>query len=852
MLEMRKSNIQYPFATHYDISRAGGTASSLPQQTSKLPLIPTATAPSHSENRLVPVLSGKDGMGAFRTAADLYEGDDRVRILETRLGVTEKSNRALLEEVIRMQGELKLMVRKNEESIKDEQLSRQQIENSIRMVNDLMTKLSIRIKTAEDRIIEEKSALSSLISHTKGVEQAVVAGQHTLSVKKDSQASKIQELTLQLSDMQRSRDQLEKLTFSLTEELRNVRLKFETQAMELSSTVNDLKLRSRRLEEENKVQLDALRKQGDLYSNTETNTTHLRGQVETRLAELRDVIMEMRTRQEQEANERRGLEQQVQQKINMLQENLSEQNRKREEAMHAMDMIQREKEHLSENEKIKLQGRITESVDEVNKRLLTKEIKLREELQDKYKQMERLILQEQQVRQKYETTVREENEKKWQVLKKLSDEELATIRDTFQMERQKNREAIQKLDESIGLIEKQLTEQKKQTDKVVAAEIHSRKQHEKSTNEKLDHLNEKLSVAASSLQTAIGGVTGNFAFHTDKLRNEMKSVLAASEQATTRAVTDLDARVQSLKQKVNGLEQHLDGRISEATAILAQNLREKVESISLWQDVTSQTIRELNQSIQGLPNEIYAIEEKQKQLKSDMDSRLMMESEARIREIESLKHELSQLKNKKAPQGATAEEMQEVQASIRKLAESVQTVKTVIGMKLQAEEKKRETGYEDLQYQINRLKTQLAHSLRLTALSTDLDPAELEQLWQQDLTKTIPLGQGKNVNARNDTAGQPSFSRSRKPAGGPRSKNQEEEQADWDLLSSIAFQSHDPEMDEGQGHEKNDDSNTHEKLKGQVNASDWDDGPNDVTEAEGNGPTNSDHGDNKYAENDEH
>ncbi|CAL1541583.1 unnamed protein product [Lymnaea stagnalis] len=709
MLEMRKSHIEYPFATHYELSRVGNNRilPPGPLPSSKLPIIPSATAPQGSDNRLVPVLSNKDTMGALKAAADLYEGDDRLRVLETRLGVSEKSNRALLEEVIRMQGELRLMVRRNEESIKDEQLSRQQIESSIRIVNDLITKLSLRIKTAEDKILEEKSALSSLISHTKGVEQAVVAGQHTIAVKKDSQASKIQELTLQLSEIQRSKDQLEKMTFNLTEELRAVRLKVESQAVELSGTINDLRLRSRRLEEENKIQLDALRKQGDLYSSTETNTTHLRGQVETRLAELRDVIMELRTRHEQETSERRNLEQQLQQKVNALQQNLAEQNRKREEAMHAMDMIQRDREHWSENEKLKLQGKITETMEDVNKRLLNKEIKLREELQEKYKQLERLINQEQQVRQRYESTLREQNDKRWQGLKKLSDDEMVAIRETFQSERQKNKEAVQKLDESISLIEKQLAEQKKQTDKVVAAEIQSRKQHERSTNEKLDHLNEKLSLAASSLQTAIGGVTGNFAFHTDKLKAEMRSLLAASEQASVRAIADLDARVQTVKQKVNGLEQQLDGRISEATAILAQNLREKVESISLWQDVTSQTIRELNQSIQGLPNEIYAVEEKQKQLKSEMDSRMISEADSRIREIESLKHEVNLLKNRKQPQAVTAEEMEEVQLSIRKLAESVQTVKTVIGMKLQSEQKAREDNFEMLQGEIKKLQKKI-------------------------------------------------------------------------------------------------------------------------------------------------
>ena len=47
-----------------------------------------------------------------------------------------------------------------------------------------------------------------------------------------------------------------------------------------------------------------------------------------------------------------------------------------------------------------------------------------------------------------------------------------------------------------------------------------RKQHEKSTNEKLAHVNDKLVLATSSLQTAIGGVQGTFANHTDKVGPE--------------------------------------------------------------------------------------------------------------------------------------------------------------------------------------------------------------------------------------------------------------------------------------------------------------------------------------------
>lgn len=52
-----------------------------------------------------------------------------------------------------------------------------------------------------------------------------------------------------------------------------------------------------------------------------------------------------------------------------------------------------------------------------------------------------------------------------------------------------------------------------------------------------------------------------------QMRKEMKTMLEASEQSTTRAVTDLDVRMQSIKQKVVNLEQLFDGRISEVIYI---------------------------------------------------------------------------------------------------------------------------------------------------------------------------------------------------------------------------------------------------------------------------------------------
>ena len=44
-------------------------------------------------------------------------------------------------------------------------------------------------------------------------------------------------------------------------------------------------------------------------------------------------------------------------------------------------------------------------------------------------------------------------------------------------------------------------------------------------------------------------------------------MVTASEQANTRAMTDLDAKLQSVKKKVADLEEQLEGRISEVSPL---------------------------------------------------------------------------------------------------------------------------------------------------------------------------------------------------------------------------------------------------------------------------------------------
>nr|XP_034318090.1 early endosome antigen 1 isoform X14 [Crassostrea gigas]XP_034318091.1 early endosome antigen 1 isoform X14 [Crassostrea gigas] len=711
--------------TPEDYRRGRGSQTDRPpvatQFPSKYAYLPDINSPRPPDRSLVPVNGRKQSPAGYNPNLDL-DADERIRQLEVRLNVAEKSNRALLEEVLRLQGDIKTANRRNDEVLREEKGSRHNLESAMKINNELITQLSARIKEAEDKLSEEKSALSSLVNHTKGVEQAVKSSQNELIAKKDIQSQKLVEMRAEMEELQGAKNQLERICFSMADDVRTLKMKVDQQSAEIGTVSSDMRNRSKKLEDDNRNQaeeLDTLRKTSTIQSQTEQQTTQLRGQVETRLSELRDVLVDVRAKQESELNERRTLEQQMSKKIYELQQALSEANRRRDEGMHTMDIILREKDHANQADKLNLTSKVADTVEDVNKRLLSKEIKMREEMQERYLQLERLIQQEQQNRRDAERAMREDIDRKFLTLKHATEELNLDIKEQLKNEKVKTKETVAKLDESISIVEKQSAENKKQFEKVMGAEISQRKMHEASTIEKLASVNEKLQIATSSLQQSIGGITQVMNSQNEKMKREIRGMMSEQKEASTRAMTDLDARMGYMKTRMNEFEDKLEARVAtmvkkfenkeekeqaEATAVLSQNLREKVDAISIWQDTTQQTIKELSTNLTKLPEELYALQEKQTLMKTDMDSRFTSESEARSREIELLKAELETMKERHSPLPATKSDLDNVQGSVRKLADSIQTVKTVLGMKIQSEQKLRVSGLENLQVQVNQIK----------------------------------------------------------------------------------------------------------------------------------------------------
>ena len=161
-----------------------------PSKYGQLPGIGDSPRPG-PENQIVALRTDRKstpgGMGQ-RTNTDQYDTEERIRQLEMRLGVSEKSNRALLEEVLRLQNDLRIATKKSEDIIRDEKEARQQLSEAIRISNELISQLSERIRDTEDKIQDEKASLSTLFNHTKNVEKTVLTSQQDIQTRRDAQS----------------------------------------------------------------------------------------------------------------------------------------------------------------------------------------------------------------------------------------------------------------------------------------------------------------------------------------------------------------------------------------------------------------------------------------------------------------------------------------------------------------------------------------------------------------------------------------------------------------------------------------------------------------------------------------
>ncbi|CAF3503652.1 unnamed protein product [Rotaria socialis] len=488
----------------------------------------------------------------------------KVKQLESRLQMTEISNRALLEEVIRLQTELFNAIRQSQSILQEERLSRQHIENNIRIQNDVILQLTARIKRNEDVFNDEHQSSLSANASVRGLEQQIAAIQKEYVLRRDTQSTSVDGIRKQLGETNMQREQLEKTQFNIVEELRSIRNRLEAESSNFNSLTNEVRQKTRKLEDDQRLTNDFVRKQQETINAGDLLFNAFRTAYDQKMNEHRDLFNEIKTRLEFEREDRRLVEAQLTSKLNDVQSTVNSTRSTQSEIVKTMENMRRESITQIEQTHIRLRQEMNDMNNQSLQRTADKLDRLRDEIDYKMKETEK------------ETT-------------------------------KKSSESLRKLNDGITLIEQQTDENRRKIEKVLDAEIKSRKQQYKELADIITKTDEKSNYQIATIQASIATINTRIAdlrdlsnkpeiINLNRRLDTMEHTHRETDgniQALTNHLADLSSRYTATDARVRQTEDKI--KVDEQTV---RDLAARVALLPTTEDITS-VRRELSEKIRS-------------------------------------------------------------------------------------------------------------------------------------------------------------------------------------------------------------------------------------------------------------
>ncbi|XP_032221549.2 coiled-coil domain-containing protein 154 isoform X4 [Nematostella vectensis] len=641
---------------------------------------------------------------------------NRLRNLEGRLTLSEQSNRALLDELVRLQGELKNSIRRNEDSMRGEREERLVLSEKIQAANNLYTKLMMRLARTEEKLDSEHSAVGSLVNHTKQVEQTLMGNQQQLLSRREQIHVRLERLKEDLEDLQDSYEQVTKNARVMNDDIRLTKNKLEVQTVQFSTMVQELRQRMKKVESDSMTAMDLIGKQAESRGTLEMHTAQIKNNMEYRVSEIKELVSELRRRLDMEEAERRTVIQQAQLNIDQLKATVHNIEHKREEDMHSTSMMSRDKDSMLATERSQMASRLAEISDEQNKKLLQKEIRLREEAQSKFMALEKKLREEQESRLTFEKTLREEMERRWQSLKSYMDEEIQSDRGTEKLTQVRSDQSLARLNEAISILERQMEEGRKAVEQVLHAEITSRQSQHDKLSSRFKDMQDKLNLAISTLQQAVAGINTHVEEEVKKVKADIQNLLEQSKESGIKGLADMDTRVGKLSRRMQDAEEalaSLDKKIqllqtAQVTRTDGENSAKARQDISRWQVETEDRLREVDSKMRPLPDQMT-------RLKAELDA---LRAEMALKEATRRRTPTPKLQTPVPTEAEPDEEtadikdrmqkmedtLQEQSSQISKIDSTVETLRTVLSQKIVSEAQARGESISELWDQLEKIK----------------------------------------------------------------------------------------------------------------------------------------------------
>ena len=179
-----------------------------------------------------------------------YRGSSRVQDLESRIKVSEQSNRLLLEELMKLQQDLKLALRQNEEMVLKERQERIAIRDKVEAAENMYNRVSMQLLRTEEKVNMEHTTLATLLNQSKEVERALAGGQQRSMMKGEQIDRYISRFRDELSELRQANEQIQSSLRLVGEDVKNIQHRFEMQNAEFDSVNQEIKQKVKRIETE--------------------------------------------------------------------------------------------------------------------------------------------------------------------------------------------------------------------------------------------------------------------------------------------------------------------------------------------------------------------------------------------------------------------------------------------------------------------------------------------------------------------------------------------------------------------------------------------------------------------------
>uniref|UniRef100_A0A914C8I1 Uncharacterized protein n=1 Tax=Acrobeloides nanus TaxID=290746 RepID=A0A914C8I1_9BILA len=436
-------------------------------------------------------------------------------------------------------------------------------------------------------------------------------------------------------------------------------------------------------------------------------------QLDLRLRDLHGQLMDMKRTMDNEITERIRANKTQADSIARLQDYIKQQEASKNDILASLSRKNDLDKDRLNDEARRLNEKIQLITNEVSKNMNEREQRLKDDLTQKYNSVQAAIKSQFDARLDYE----DEMKKKWEDRFKNQAEQTEDVKAMLHTDRNKNKEKFQKVNEALASLETHLEKGNKKMDQILGSEIQARKLHEKGLLSKVNEVEDKLANYLTGLTKSIDEARAGHnnvkvpSLDVDALRREMEAISADKNKMSMEGLLKLEEKVSKIQNTLNhdvkDLKRKLE-ELSDSTSTQFSKLKAQVNKLDTVMNEVEQTQDRIRDKVERqIPNDLNELSAKVDNLKQQMMQRIDQEEEERFNAVKELQDAYTTKNGKPSQINDDAKNLKrdvdECKVAIKKLAESITTVKNVLDKKIYDEVKQREQDVNSLTQRINSL-----------------------------------------------------------------------------------------------------------------------------------------------------